>query len=190
MEGKKDSREKRLEEIYKEIKEKRFQNAFEEILKTFQDDIYRYCYFRLERDEALASDVAQNIFLATWKGLPRFRNERVKSFRGWLFTIAANKVSDAKIMRFKEKERYGGEPNEGEKPSPGSKQSRQKILLSDLRRALMKLEKEDRELLRLAAERYSAKEIAEFLEEDISPHVVRVRIHRARKRLRKKLDDE
>lgn len=191
MEGKEDSRRKHLEEILKKVIEKKFQNAFEGMVRAFQDDIYRYCYYRLEKDEALASDIAQDIFLAAWKGLPKFKYEHgVDSIPAWLFKIAGNKVIDARIVRSKESVRYGGDSNEEEGPSPGIEQPGQKILLSGLRRALMKLNRKDREVLLLAAKRYSAEEITEFLEEDITPEGVRTRLHRARKNLRKELDDE
>ena len=55
------------------------------------DAVYRFVYHRLDRREAL-DDLVQEVFLAAWKALPRFRGE--SEIRTWLLGIARHKISD------------------------------------------------------------------------------------------------
>jgi RNA polymerase sigma-70 factor (ECF subfamily) len=43
-------------------------------------------------DPEAARDIAQDVFLAVWNGLPRFEPEHSGSFPAWLFGIARNVV--------------------------------------------------------------------------------------------------
>ncbi|MGH9317914.1 MAG: RNA polymerase sigma factor [Thermoanaerobaculia bacterium] len=55
------------------------------------DAVYRFIHHRLDRREAL-DDLVQEVFLAAWKALPRFRGE--SEIRTWLLGIARHKISD------------------------------------------------------------------------------------------------
>jgi RNA polymerase sigma-70 factor (ECF subfamily) len=61
--------------------------ALEELVKRFQDRVYRLAY-RLTGDEEEAADVLQETFLAVCRHLGRFRGE--SRFSTWLYRIAAN----------------------------------------------------------------------------------------------------
>jgi RNA polymerase sigma-70 factor (ECF subfamily) len=54
--------------------------------------VYRYCREAL-RDMSLVDDVHQQIFIAAYRDLPRFR--RQSTVRVWLFAIARHRVLDA-----------------------------------------------------------------------------------------------
>jgi RNA polymerase sigma factor (sigma-70 family) len=59
--------------------------------------VYRFCCEAL-RDETLADDVQQLVFIAAFRDLPRF--QRRSAVRTWLFAIAHHRVLDAaKAMR-------------------------------------------------------------------------------------------
>ena len=61
--------------------------AFERLLERFRDRVFRLaCGFL--RDESLAEDLTQEIFLRVWKGLPGYQGEA--SFSTWIYTIARN----------------------------------------------------------------------------------------------------
>lgn len=58
--------------------------AFTEIVKRRQSRVRRFMY-RLCRDPELGDDLAQQVFLTTWRGLGRLR--AVAAFDGWLKRI-------------------------------------------------------------------------------------------------------
>src|SRR6266700_5505983 len=62
--------------------------------------ILAYCLARLG-DDALAHDVAQDVFVAVWQALPGFRREA--SLRTWLFVIAHHRCATrrASLGRFR-----------------------------------------------------------------------------------------
>lgn len=67
------------------------QNAFAELVYTFQDSVYNLCYRMLgERTEA--EDAAQETFLRAYLHLQRYDPER--SFKTWLLSIASNHCID------------------------------------------------------------------------------------------------
>ena len=61
--------------------------AFERLLERFRDRVFRLACGLL-RDESLAEDLTQEIFLRVWKGLPGYQGEA--SFSTWIYTIARN----------------------------------------------------------------------------------------------------
>lgn len=66
-------------------------SAFRELYERYHDRVYRYAHVRLGHPEE-ARDVMQEVFLAAWRGLPRFRYEHEGSFPAWLFGIARNVI--------------------------------------------------------------------------------------------------
>jgi RNA polymerase sigma-70 factor, ECF subfamily len=61
--------------------------AFEELVRRHRDQVYRVAY-RLLRDPQLAEDVEQEVFVAAWRALPRFRADA--QFSTWVYRIATN----------------------------------------------------------------------------------------------------
>lgn len=67
------------------------QDAFAELVYTYQDSVYNLCYRMLyERTEA--EDAAQEAFLRAYLNLQRYDPSR--SFKTWLLTIASNHCID------------------------------------------------------------------------------------------------
>ena len=64
--------------------------AFAPLYDRYVDPVYRYCLRRLG-DRAAAEDATSQVFAKALATLPAYRD---RSFRGWLFTIAHNVVSD------------------------------------------------------------------------------------------------
>ncbi len=64
--------------------------AFAPLYDRYVDPVYRYCLRRLGSRE-VAEDATAQVFAKALAALPGYRD---RSFRGWLFTIAHNVVSD------------------------------------------------------------------------------------------------
>ncbi len=67
------------------------QDAFAELVYTFQDAVYNLCY-RMLSDSAEAEDAAQEAFLRAFNNLNRYDSQR--SFKTWLLSIASNHCID------------------------------------------------------------------------------------------------
>ena len=164
-----------LQEILRCTREGQFDLATEELVKTFQDAVYGYCFNRLH-EQGLAEDVAQEVFLAAWRGLPKARFAHGEaSIAPWVYAIAKYKIMDECRIS---PEIPVEDPPEGLEPE---------ISKLDLERAWMKLDPKEREVLLWCAQGFWAREIAEFLEEDITKQGVRLRIFRARRKLKELL---
>jgi len=61
--------------------------AFETLLATHQDKVFRLCYSMLG-DRAQAEDAAQECFLRIWKSMDRYRGD--SAIGTWIFSIARN----------------------------------------------------------------------------------------------------
>jgi RNA polymerase sigma-70 factor (ECF subfamily) len=128
---------------------------------------------RITGDRMLAEDAAQEAFLRAFRALKNYRHE--SSFAAWVRRIAARTAID--LMRRRR-------PEESLVSDPASGSSEEKRLedLDLLRLALASLPPLDREiLLAREVEGEPDKEIARRLEMTVTG--VRVRMHRARKRL-------
>ncbi|MFQ3566823.1 MAG: sigma-70 family RNA polymerase sigma factor [Aggregatilineales bacterium] len=67
------------------------QDAFAELVYTFQDAVYNLCY-RMLYDREEAEDASQEAFLRAYLNLGRYDPSR--SFKTWLLTIASNHCID------------------------------------------------------------------------------------------------
>src|SRR5260370_39084018 len=61
--------------------------AFEALLATYQDKVFRLCYSMLG-DRAQAEEAAQESFLRIWKSMERYRGE--SSLGTWIFSVTRN----------------------------------------------------------------------------------------------------
>ncbi len=63
------------------------ESAFKSIFQHFQQSIFNFLLYKL-KDEALAEDVLQEVFLRVWKNREKLNLE--KSFKSYVYTIANN----------------------------------------------------------------------------------------------------
>ena len=70
--------------------------AFAGVYDCFVDQIYRYVYFRVPKEDA--EDVTEMVFLKAWEKLKQYKSGK-KSFSAWVFRIAHNLIVDS--YRFK-----------------------------------------------------------------------------------------
>lgn len=67
-------------------------DAFGALYDRFQPEIYRYLVIRV-RDQDVAEDLAQQVFLKAWQAIPRYEH-RGAPFRAWLYRMAHNQMVD------------------------------------------------------------------------------------------------
>jgi RNA polymerase sigma factor (sigma-70 family) len=156
--------------------------AFERLFRETRDDLLAFALRRSPSPEEAADAVAET-YLIAWRRL-----ERVPSgaeARLWLFGVARNVLRKGATRRHRRNrlvDRLARELRAGGVGEPSPARDR----LEAIRRALARLPARDRELLTLTAwEGLTAQEIASIT--GMSANVVRVRLHRARKRLKKEL---
>lgn len=65
--------------------------AFGKLYDHFVDQIYRYIYFRVPKDDA--EDLTEMVFLRAWEKIHQYK-EGQKSFSAWIFRISHNLVVD------------------------------------------------------------------------------------------------
>ena len=166
--------------------------AFEELVRQYEKKIYHLA-LRMCGSGEDAMEVAQEAFLAAWRGLKLFRGE--SSFSTWLYRLTTNAAID--FLR-RERRRGWGEqaslndeegvidpPDPG--PSPQERTERQE-LREALARGLETLSPEHRQVLLLRElEGMRYEEIARALNLDLG--TVKSRIARAREKLRRTLLD-
>lgn len=65
--------------------------AFDQLIDRYQGDIHRMIYYRI-RTRLDAEDLTQDVFIRAYRSISRLREP--ERFRGWLYTIAVNRVND------------------------------------------------------------------------------------------------
>ena len=133
-----------------------------------------------ERDGARREDLFQEICLAVWKALPHFRGEA--SVRTFLFRIAHNRGLTHRARRGPalgdlDAAAHVADPRPGPESEAAARERRTR-----LHDAVLSLAMPARQVLTLALEGLSQKEIREVL--GISENLVAVRLSRARASLR------
>ncbi len=162
------------------------QHAFEELVKATYADTYTLAY-RLLGDEEDARDVVQESYLRAYRGLKRFRGDA--QFSTWLYRITANCAATqlGKRSRTRHDELLDDAPLADERPEAdpaaqadaGALRDRLQVALGELPprlRAVVVL----RDVYDLPHEAIAA-------ELGISESAAKVRLHRARRKLRERL---
>jgi len=85
------------EKLDKELKiindaKKGKKEAFEMLVKKYQNRVFRQCYHNFYMEKENAEDAAQEAFVKAYKGLKNFR--RSSSFSTWLYRITENVCRD------------------------------------------------------------------------------------------------
>lgn len=170
--------------------------AFEELVRAYENKVYCLA-LRMCGSPEDAAEVAQEAFLAAWRGLPTFRGEA--GFSTWLYRLASNACID--FLRREKRRRslsmtvcLDDETCERQAELPDQRSTpEQHLERQELRRAirdgLQRLSEEHRQVLVMReVSGLSYAEIGQVLE--LEPGTVKSRIARARLALRKALESE
>ena len=156
-------------------------DAFAFLVETYETSVYRLA-LRMCGNAHDAEEVAQEAFVAAWKGLPAFRGE--SKFSSWLYQLTTNAAID--FLR-REKRHRAVTPIDDE-PEPAALDTPQQVLEEQevsraLQQALDALSPEHREIFLLRQMRQlSYEEIGRLL--GLEPGTVKSRLSRAKKQLR------
>lgn len=149
---------------------------FEEIYRFYWPKIFRLCMGYVN-DRAWAKDIAQDTFINVLKELPQFRNE--SSIGTWIFRIATNNcLRQLKKENKNPKAQLLHDVEDEVGPDIESK-------LQLLFKYIAELPEIDRIIISLELEELKQAEIAKIVE--LSEANIRVRIHRIKEKLSKKL---
>ena len=160
--------------------------AFDELVRATYTDVYTLAY-RLTGDEEDARDVTQEAYLRAYKGLRRFRGDA--RFSTWMYRITANCASTA--MSKRARHRHDQLDDEAvvadERPEVDPEAMADAELLRDrVNSALEELPERLRAVVVLR-DVYDLPHQAIADELGISEAAAKVRLHRARRRLRQRL---
>lgn len=166
--------------------------AFEQLVLTYQTQIYHLCYRMLGNAED-AADMTQETFLKAWRSLDGFHFE--SAFSTWLYRLASNCCLDflrsqkrrptvSLVMEDAEGEEQAYEPAD-EAPSPEEQAIFQEEK-NEINIAMQALDEEQRQVLTLrVVNDLSYAQIADIL--SLKEGTVKSRIARARENLRKNI---
>ncbi|MBV8297202.1 MAG: sigma-70 family RNA polymerase sigma factor [Acidimicrobiia bacterium] len=160
--------------------------AFEELVRATYTDLYALAY-RLTGNEEDARDVVQEAYLRAYKGLKRFRGEA--QFSTWMYRITANCASTAmaKGRKHRHEELEDEAPLADARPDHDPEAAGDaELLRSRLNDALAELPPRLRAVVVLR-DMYDLPHQAIADELGISEAAAKVRLHRARRRLRERL---
>lgn len=152
--------------------------AFEELVEETHRRVYTLAY-RLVGDRSEAEDVAQEAYLRVYRGLGGFREEA--RFETWLYRIVTNVAMSHLRRRGRFGELLTEQPEElAARDAPASEEA---FAVEDVRQALERLPVGYRTVIVLRdiydlPIRHIARELG------VTEGAVKVRIHRARKRLK------
>jgi RNA polymerase sigma-70 factor (ECF subfamily) len=153
--------------------------AFAELVERTHRQVYTLAY-RLVGDRHEAEDVAQDAYLRVHRSLRTFRGD--SSFRTWLHRIVAN----AAMTHLRRKGRFGDLGDETDlvvRLAEPARDEAAEVDRDELHRALGMLPDAHRVIVLMKdAYGFSCQEIAD--EMGMSEGAVKVRLHRARKRLK------
>ncbi|NLX99609.1 MAG: RNA polymerase sigma factor [Rhodopirellula sp.] len=156
--------------------------ALSELIDRWQDRLWRLAW-RLTDDEQAAWDVLQEAWMVIARRIGRLADPA--AFPAWAYRITSNKSRDwiRRRRRMRRADEAYGERWCGAESNGDARD------LTDLRNALAGLPGPDRAILSLRYEDgFSTAEIAEIL--GIPPGTVKSRLHHARQRLRRFLEED
>jgi RNA polymerase sigma-70 factor (ECF subfamily) len=175
-------------------------DSFAELMRLHQKQIYNFTYRMLGSEEE-AEDLTQDIFVAAFRGIRKFRGEA--KFSTWLYRIALNQTRNrikylARRDFFAKQSRRlrSSEENPWENPdlladiAPTPEQwTLTKSLAIQVQGCLNQMAPQARQILLLRdVQGFSYEELSEML--SLNPGTVKSRLHRARAALQECLADK
>lgn len=182
------------EELVRRFKEGD-RDAYSELVRRYQNRVFSMC-LRWMGSRSIAEEVAQDVFLALFKALPRFRGDAQLST--WVYRVTVNHCKNRDLYRRRRAhgrhESIDGSREDDDGPvrqyahdGPGTEsRTNQSEASALLQEALAALDEDQRQIIVLRdVEDLSYEEIATILE--LPKGTVKSRLHRARHELARKL---
>ena len=155
------------------------QQRYEELVKQYQTELYRFAYW-LSKDPTVAEDLVQETFLRAWRALDSLQDE--KAVKPWLLTI----VRRENARRFERKQFDYADVDNDTIVDNQSTTLDSEMEQTVIQRQISQLSIEYREpLLLQVVMGCSGDEIAEILE--LNKNTVMTRLYRARNQLKEAL---
>ncbi len=162
-------------------------SAYAEIVRHFQKPLFGFLG-RMGLNQAVCEEIAQETFVRAWTNLGRY-DPAISRFSTWIFGIAKNLALNelARIEKYPQcSETLPEVASERDDPQEDLVHSR---AMRKLKQALLMLSPSDRSLLALAyLEGVEMAELADM--EGCSKGALKVRIHRAKRRLQALMEKE
>lgn len=159
-------------------------DAFAKIYDHFVDQIYRYIFFKVGKDDAL--DLTENVFLKIWENLRSYKHGS-SHFSAWVYRIAHNIVVDHYRLN-KESLSLDMDIADDKRQNNPIVRTEQKISQEKLRVAISKLKKKYQQIILLKyINELKNDEIAQVLRR--SAGSLRILKFRALKALKRVLED-
>lgn len=166
------------------------QQAYAELVNRYRDYVFTLA-LRFCRNREDAEEVAQDIFVKVYRSLADFKGS--SKFSTWLYTITYN--TSVTFLRKKKMELRSIDEEhtfiqlENQESSFSANLIEQKSRVSHVNQAIARLSEGDAQIITLFYKmEQSLEEIGRIM--GIDPNTVKVRLHRARQRLKEKLDVE
>lgn len=153
------------------------------IFNEYRHKILRICFAYLD-DKSFAEDIFQDVLLAIWMGLEKFRNE--SSYGTWIYRITVNTIFLFNKQQGKKKSERIRENIIDSSVNEMDKKIGQEKQLEKLYKAISGLEELDRILISLYLEKLKYEEIGSIL--GISTNHVGVKLSRIKDKIQKQLN--
>jgi RNA polymerase sigma-70 factor (ECF subfamily) len=175
-------------------------DSFAQLMRLHEKQIYNFTY-RMLGDEEEAEDLTQDIFVAAFRGIRRFRGEA--KFSTWLYRIALNQtrnrikyLSRRNFFAKQSRRAQHREESPWENPefladtNPSPEQwTLTKSMATQVQECLNQMAPQTRQILVLRdVQGFSYEELSEML--SLNPGTVKSRLHRARAALQQCLADK
>ena len=184
------------EELIRRYLETENRQLFAILVQRHQNQVYSMCT-RILGSPTLAEEVAQDVFVAVYKNLARFRGDA--KFTTWMYRVVVNHCKNKQAYRFRRKEKQHeslDQPKELEggtvkRELPSSKPGPERIALANERQRILhaglaQLSEEQRSIIVMRdLHGLPYDEIAESL--GVAQGTVKSRLHRARNELKNRV---
>ncbi|MFD0795900.1 RNA polymerase sigma factor [Maribacter chungangensis] len=157
---------------------------YKELYKAHYPKVMRLCLGYVAGDEAIAKDLAQDIFIKIWENLDNFRND--SSISTWIYRISVNTCL-SRLRTGKKRSRTIAIADVPEILEEHSDADREKQLVQ-LYKCIQKLSETNRAIILLVLEGLPQSEISEII--GLKHDAVRTRIHRIKSQLTKCVSHE
>ena len=159
-----------------------YQTQFDTLYTQYQARVQQLCLGYVKGDAAQAQDLVQEVFMNVWNALPKFRGD--SGMQTWLYRIAVNTCL-LHLRRNKRKPEFPLQEEVNNTLVEAPANTNQEAI-DELYTAIGRLEELDRLIIMLVLEELDYDEIARIV--NVSPATLRVKIHRAKQRLKKLLN--